>query len=207
MLFPPFSTEDESTGKCVGRGIDITKSILADYDIEVDVICVPTSRLYRLVENGEVDLTVNQKTNSFLIEELTYINIPAYKYAMSIYTFDGDQTKNKKLLSAVRSFQYMGFRKKFKDQGYRFVDLPDSLASILMFNKRRTDYLLGYNAIFDYYTREAGIIWPENLTSKKLKDISSYYGVSKRSKHRDKLLHAINDYGLKNKIENFYEGK
>jgi hypothetical protein len=61
MLFPPFRTVDKGTGKCIGRGIEDTKNILAAYDIEVDVICVPAS-CCKLVSQA-LRLSNNKSTN------------------------------------------------------------------------------------------------------------------------------------------------
>ena len=76
LVFPPHSILDEVSNECVGRSVTITKKILAEYAINIDVVCAPPIRIYRLIENAKVDLTINIKSTKALPKNIVFVDTP-----------------------------------------------------------------------------------------------------------------------------------
>lgn len=64
--FPPFSYLDESRNECIGYFVSTTRQLFAEYNIRVKAICAPAARVYRMMRNVEIDLTVNVRTTKLL---------------------------------------------------------------------------------------------------------------------------------------------
>ncbi|MFT6990584.1 MAG: polar amino acid transport system substrate-binding protein [Paraglaciecola sp.] len=60
----------------MGRFISITKKVLAEYDINVDVVCAPPVRIYRFLKSTDVDFTINIKSTQALPKDIVFVDTP-----------------------------------------------------------------------------------------------------------------------------------
>ena len=203
LVFPPHSRLDELTNKCVGRFITITEKILAEYAIDVDVICAPPIRIYRLLENADVDITINIKSTKALPKDIVFVETPFSTLTLDLYSHKNAQSINS--IAAIRGFSYHGFRTKLTEQGYEFFDLPTSISAIQLFLKKRTNHLISYRSPVDYYIQEKNLKIEDGVAVLPLITVPTYYGISGQSRHREKLKAAFDDYASKHQLSFFDE--
>lgn len=201
LLFPPHSQIDELTGKCVGRIVTITQKILAEYNINVDVVCAPPIRIYRLLENAEVDFTINIKSTQALPKDIVFVDTPFSTLQLDLYSHKNALAM--KSIAAIRGFSYHGFRTKLLDEGYEFFDLPTSISAIQLFIKKRTSHLISYRAPVDYYIEEQQLNFKETVFVEPLLEIPTYFGISGQSPQLETLKAAFDDYSTKYQLRFF----
>lgn len=56
--FSPGVIVDPESGRCSGYLIDNVNKIFAESDFRLKIVCAPTSRMYRMLVSGQIDLTV-----------------------------------------------------------------------------------------------------------------------------------------------------
>ena len=198
LVFPPHSILDEVTNECVGSFISITEKILAEYAISVDVVCAPPIRLYRLLEHADVDFIINIKSTKALPKDIVFVDIPFNTLSLNLYTRKNGQSE--KSVAAIRGFGYHGFRTKLTAQGYEFIDLPTSVSAIRLFLKKRSDHLISYRSPVDYYIQEKNLNIKDEVSILPLLEVPTYYGISGKSPHLEKLKAAFDDYASKHKL-------
>jgi polar amino acid transport system substrate-binding protein len=203
LVFPPHSKLDELTNKCVGPFITITEKILAEYDINVDVVCAPPIRIYRLLENGDVDFTINIKSTKGLPKDIIFVDTPFSTLKLDLYTHNN--ANSMKSIAAIRGFGYQGFRTKLMAQGYEFFDLPTSTSAIQLFLKKRSSHLISYRSPVDYYIGEKKLNIKDGVSVLPLITVPTYYGIAGQSPHLEKLQAAFNDYASKQQFKFFDE--
>ena len=203
LVFPPHSRLDELTNKCMGRFITITEKILAEYDINVDAICAPPIRIYRLLEHADVDITINIKSTKALPKDIVFVETPFSTLSLDLYSHKNAQST--KSIAAIRGFSYHGFRTKLTEQGYEFFDLPTSISAIQLFLKKRTSHLISYRSPVDYYVAEKNLKIEDDVTVLPLVTVPTYYGISGRSPHLEKIQAAFDDYASKHQLKFFDE--
>lgn len=201
LVFPPHSKLDELTNKCVGRFITITEKILAEYDINIDVVCAPPVRIYRLLENADIDFTINIKSTKGLPKDIVFVDTPFSTLKVDLYTHNN--VHSKKSIAAIRGFGYHGFRTKLMTQGYEFFDLPTSISAIQLFLKKRSSHLISYRAPVEYYIEEKKLNINDDVSILPLITVPTYYGISGQSPHLEKLKTAFNAYAAKHQITFF----
>ena len=205
ILFPPNVLIDEVTGECRGHGIQTTREILAEYSIEIDVICAPPVRIYRLLENAEIDFTINIKSTKGLPEDVTFIDKPYRILQLKLYSHL--DRKNGKDVAAVRGFDYQGFRNKLIQQEYRFFDLPNSISSIQVFLKKRIPHLISYGGPYGYYIRDKKLKVSDAITSTHLYSVPTHYTITNKSPHLKALIAAFDLYADTYQVEYFKQKK
>jgi polar amino acid transport system substrate-binding protein len=201
LVFPPHSRIDEISGECVGRFIARTKKILAEYAIGVDVICAPPIRIYRMLENADLDFTINIKSTKALPNDIVFVDTPFSTLQLDLYTHKNVQSM--KSVAAIRGFSYHGFRTKLMREGYEFFDLPTSISAIQLFLKKRTNHLISYRAPVDYYIEEKKLKIKDGVDVLPLIEVPTYYAISGQSPHIGKLKAAFNDYASKHHLRFF----
>lgn len=155
LVFPPHTLIDEQINECVGDFISITKKILSEYDINVDVVCSPSVRVYRLLKNADINFTINVKSTKALPKDIIFVDTPFGTLNLELYAHNSvDSTKS---VAAIRGFSYHDYRNKLKLQGYEFIDLPTSISAIQLFLKKRSSHLIFYRSPVDYYIQEKKI--------------------------------------------------
>lgn len=202
VLFPPYVTIDEKTKECVGDIITVSRELLLKYDIKFRVICASPLRIYRMIENAEIDFTVNIKSTEALTKHVLFSDIPYRNIRLNLYTHN--EPNHRKTISAVRGFDYQGYRQKFNEEGFEFIDLPNTISAIQVFMKGRSDYMLSYEAPVQEYILTNNIIVKSTDTITPLLEIGTYYAVAKHSQHLDDLLQAFSDYAVKHRAQYFF---
>jgi len=201
LVFPPHSRIDELTNKCVGGFITITEKVLAEYNIKVDVICAPPIRIYRMLENADLDFTINIKSTQALPKDIVFIDTAFSTLKLDLYSHKN--LHSMKSVAAIRGFSYHGFRTKLMKEGYDFFDLPTSISAIQLFLKKRTNYLISYRAPVDYYNEEKKLNIKDGISVLPLIEIPTYYAISGQSPHLEKLKAAFDDYTFRHKLTFF----
>ena len=199
LLFPPDVMLDHETNECVGKNVTITRELLAGYDINVQVICSSHLRIYPMIVNGEVDLTINIKSTETLARHVGFTDVPFGNITLNLYTHI--KPTQAKSISAVMGYDYQGYRLKYSQQGFNFIDLPSTISALQVFLKEKTDYLLSYDHPIENYMSQKKLSWNNRVTITTLQKIDTYYAVVSRSPHYDKLMQAFNDFAVKNQVE------
>ncbi|WP_051275561.1 substrate-binding periplasmic protein [Aestuariibacter salexigens] len=197
LVFPPEVVVDSETGKCLGEVIDISKLVLKNFN--VDVVCAPPARIYRLLEQGVVDLTINIKTTDALQDKVKFTNIPYRFLVTNLYGHKDKQDAGS--VSAIRGFDYNGTRGKLASDGYQFIDLPTSTDAIRMFARGRSEYLLSYESPVKFLLDE----FPEKYSVKTLQSVPTFYAVSNVSPHQEQLLQRLNSVADALSLDTFLE--
>jgi hypothetical protein len=205
ILFPPDVTLDEKTKECVGRNITITRALLAKYDFSLNVVCASPLRIYRMIEDGEIDFTINIKSPVALADYVVFTDIPFRQIRLNLYTHING--KEGETISAVRGFDYQGYRQKFENEGYEFIDLSSTISAIQVFIKHRSHYMLSYQSPVDNYLINNDLNIKDTVSSKSLMVIDTYYAISNQSAHLEALLRAFNHFKAEHKLKYFLDGK
>lgn len=201
VLFPPDTMLDEQTSECIGSVIDVTKKILAEHAQEVDVICAPPSRIYQLMNQGEVDFTVNIKTTDSLPAQISFVDTPFRKIEVKLYSYIN--TKFKKDIAAVKDFSYHGYRDNLIKQGYQFFDMPTGISAIQFFIKNQSGNLLAYSSTVDYYIYVKDLDIRDKISSQAMTEVSSHYAISTNSPFKQQLLDIFNNYAREHNVITF----
>jgi polar amino acid transport system substrate-binding protein len=201
LLFPPDITIDEKTKRCVGRNIDITRKLLLEYGVTMQVVCASPMRIYRMIEDSEVDLTINIKSTKALASHVEFSKVPFRKLVLNMYSHS--DAKEFSTISAVRGFDYQGYRENYSKEGFEFIDLPSTISAIQVFIKHRSDYLLSYESPVLNFTNEKKLLIPDTVSVTPLLEIDTFYAISNKSIYLDKLKYIFNDYALKHNAHYF----
>ena len=172
LVFPPHARIDELTNKCVGGFVTITKKILADYNLDVDVVCAPPIRIYRLLASADVDFTINIKSTKALPLDIVFVETPFSMLNLEFYTHKNTQAI--KTVAAIRGFGYHGFRTKLIEEGYEFFDLPTSTAAIQLFLKKRSSHLISYRSPVESYITDKKLKIKGEMSTLPLIDVPTY---------------------------------
>lgn len=203
VLFEPFSTFDLKTNTCVGNAIDITRRILSEYDIHLEVICANASRVYRMLEKAEVDFTINVKTTKVLANTVDFIELPFTKLELNLYT--RNIRSNQFTVASIRGFDYNGYRQSLSQKGYEFIDLPNALSAARLFNLKRTENLISYAGPVEYYVKNKTLTLDESILITPLDSVDSHYAIGKESPHILLLKNVLNDYAENHNFDYFVE--
>ena len=201
IVFPPHTTFDEKTKECVGDSIISTRHILRQYDIEMDVVCASAIRIYKLIESGDADITINVKSTNALKQNVTFIDIPYQSLSLALYSHES--IASQRTISGIRGFDYHGQRERLLANGFEFVDLPNSLSALQVFIKRRSSHLISYQGPVEYYLKEFSEKLQEPLMVTPLLSVDTFYAISKKSHLATELKAAFDGYAEKHKINYF----
>lgn len=203
VVFPPHSKLDEVSNECVGSFVTITRRILAEYVIDIDVVCAPPIRIYRLLESADVDFTINVKSTKALPRNVVFVHTPFNTLKLDFYTHKS--TEFNKSVAAIRGFSYHGFKASLTEQGFEFFDLPNSISAVQLFLKKRTRHLISYRSRVEYYMDEKKLNIKDDVTVAHLVDVHTYYAISGQSPHLKKLKVAFDDFASKHQLMFFEE--
>jgi polar amino acid transport system substrate-binding protein len=201
VVFPPDVILDEKTNECLGSNITITRELLLEFGIKFHVVCAPPQRIIRLLQSGEIDFTISIKSVEAINKHVVYSDIPIRKIRLNLYSHN--ESNNSQTISAVRGFEYQGYRKKFSEQGLEFIDLPNIDSAIRVFLKGRSEAMISYESPVQNYMDTNNIARLDTYSITPLLEIDAYYSVAKRSPHRKELIQAFRGYAVKHKAQNF----
>lgn len=200
-VFPPYSIIDEKTNECVGDFITITKKILAEYAFNVDVVCAPPIRIYRLLKISDVDFIINIKSTKALPKDIVFVETPFNILSLDLYTHKNTQAL--KSLAAIDGFSYHGFRTKLMAQGYEFLDMPTSISAIQLFLKKQSSHLISYRSPVEYHIQQKKIDIKDGVSVSPLLDVPTFFAISAQSPHLEKLQSALEDYASRHQLKFF----
>ena len=204
-FFPPGSIVNPETGRCTGLLIDIVTRIFTTSDYQLKIVCASPIRIYRMLENGEIDFIVNSKTTAQLDGLVTFVTPPIREMGISL--FSHQDNKALKTVSAVRGYQYNGERKRLLEQGYEFYDLPDSTSSQRFFFKERSTYLLAYRAPLIYMFNQNPLTAEHDILEKKLGSLPTFFAISNKSSMFEQIKSTLNEYASKHELEYFLDAE
>lgn len=203
ILYPPGTNIEENTGKCIGSNIDRTRKILRHYDININVVCTAPIRIYKMIENNQIDFTINIKSTLALSPYVEFTRVPSRQIILNLYKHKNVDVMTS--ISAVRGFDYNGHRLKFTEQEIEFIDLHNTISAIQVFVRQRSDALLSYQGPMDYYLATKGIDLDDTVQIKKLLTLDSFYAINKESPYAEILHSALDDFAEKNELKYYVD--
>lgn len=201
--FPPDFIVSSDGQHCGGPGFELTRHIFAMQQIEVEAVCVTPARMYLLLDSGELDLSINIKSTKALAPQQgqhLFVAPPYSKLQLVMYSHKNrGQTPRDNSVALIRGFDYQGQRAKLLERGFIPVDLPDSISASDLFLHRRSQHLLTYDGPFRAYAEAKDASLLKNLERKALSSIDTFYVLSARSPHQNRMQQAIVSYAKKHK--------
>lgn len=195
-VFKPYSSIDPNTGRCVGSGFDLTRQLLAPYNIKIETSCAAPARIYRSLSSGTVDLSLNIKSTLAIQDTVTFTTIPFDALILNFYANSDKRNGNNKIAS-IRGYDYNGFRDSLSKQGFEFVDVSNAEDAVRLFANKRTSYLLSYAGPFKYYIKneksQPELLTLTNAITELLLAIPTHYAISKASPHHDVLVNVFKE--------------
>lgn len=185
-IFPPLIGLDPKTQRCLGKSVTKVEKMLQKAGFVVNTICMPAARVYRSIQQGDADVTVNLKSTPALKGHVSFSSLPFTNLSVNLYTLNSGLTD--KHISSVRGFGYGGKRELFTKDGYRFIDFADTEASIRFFFAGRVRHLMAYDAPFKHYANALKTSSDFSYQSKTIYAADSFLAVSKKSRFHDELL-------------------
>lgn len=192
--FPPYFIR-ASDAICNGSAVDLTRDILQNKNIQVTTVCATPARLYKMLETGEIDLTINIKYTLALPENVSFIEPPYARMNLVLLTQAVSVMREPQpTIAAIRSFDYHGQRQILQNQGYNFIDLPDSISAVEMFLKGRSSALITYEAPFNYYLQQHNLASTKHYKRQLLETINGHYVVSDHSPYKAYISETLQRY-------------
>lgn len=199
--FPPYIVSDETDGSCGGEAVELTREILADANIDLQLICASPARIFKLLLNTEVDFTINIKSTQALSEGVEFVEPPYTQLQLMLYeNTQVEQGEFDRSIAAIRGFDYHGFRNKLTEQGYHFIDMPDSISAVKMFLAGRSAGLITYQMPYNYYLSTHNWLHPKSSSATLLTSVDTHYVIATQSALKNKLKQALISYADKNKL-------
>ena len=202
-IFPPDMFIDPESGRCSGHIIDTVNKIFIESDFLLQAVCPSAARIYRMLENDEIDLIVNVTTTAQLEGLVTFVTLPYRELNISL--FNHQDNKLSKTVSAVRGYQYNGERKRLLSQGFEFYDLPDSANALQFFLKKRSAYILTYREPFIYMLNNSATTFEHNIEEKRLSSLTNHFAISNKSAMFDQIKSALHHYATKHERKYFLD--
>jgi polar amino acid transport system substrate-binding protein len=203
LEFPPFAYSGIGSSECIGYVMEVTRAILNENGYKLDAICAPAIRVYRMIQSGELDLTVNIKSTKLLQGHADFIE-PNFGELELIFLSHKDRGFEN-MVSAIRGFDYHGERDKLVADGYSFQDTPGSIDAIKIFMRERTRHLITYKAPFKFYLEQNGFFMPSDAEVRELRALPTYYAISKKSDKYELLKKILTEHAQKKDIKRFDE--
>ena len=105
-IFPPLIDLDPTTQRCLGKSVTRVENMLQKAGFVVKTICMPAARVYRSIQQGDADVTVNLKSTPSLKDHVSFSPKPYSNLSVNLYTFNNGLAD--KHISSVRGFGYGG---------------------------------------------------------------------------------------------------
>lgn len=203
VAFPPLSIIDPNTSSCTGIAIDKLKAILEKKRLTLGGICAPAARVYKLIDAGEVDLTINVKSTEALKDSVNFFPVPFVTLTLVLVT---NPSVDNNFVAAIRGFDYHGYRDQLSYDGLQLLDVPSANDATHLFMRGRTKYLITYLRPFNEFVLSSSVKPTPDATIEKLIDIDTFVGISRYSKRQGLIYEALQAYidesGAKMFIEN-----
>ena len=198
--FPPYSLMEDSNN-CGGEAVVLTRKLLQNDNIQLSTVCATPARLYKMLQNGEVDLTINIKHTKALPQDVSFVTPPYVQLSLLLLTHGAAVARETlPTIAAIRSFDYHGQRQVLTEQGYSFIDLPDSISAVDMFVKGRSSALLTYDAPFDYYLQQHNLPFAKHYKCQVLEQLDAYFVVSEQSAHKAYIHEKLSQYATREQL-------
>ena len=192
--FPPYfvMTDNEH---CGGEAVELSRNLLQNSDIKLTTVCATPARLYKMLQSGEVDLTINIKHTKALPDNVSFVATPFVQLSLVLLTHGAAVAREKQpSIAAIRGFDYHGQRQVLGDKGYSFIDLPDSISAVEMFIKGRSSALLTYEAPFNYYLQQHNLPFEKHYHCQVLEHIDAFYVISQQSAHKSYIDEKLSEH-------------
>ncbi|KKO44860.1 hypothetical protein WG68_13600 [Arsukibacterium ikkense] len=200
--FPPYFVMTDNDN-CGGEAVELTRNILQQGNIRLTTVCAPPARLYKMLQNGEVDLTINIKHTQALPANISFIQTPFAQLSLILLSNSSAAAPDKPTIAAIRGFDYHGQREVMAAKGFSFIDLPDSISAVEMFVRDRSTALLTYQAPFDHYLQQHKLSFEKHYQYKVLEHIDAYYVISEQSPHKVYITETLNRYASSEQLSYF----
>jgi polar amino acid transport system substrate-binding protein len=138
-----------------------------------------------MMSSGDLDLTINVKTTQGLVNNADFFPKPFSVLTLALYNYANATEKS---ISAIRAFDYNGYRDKLQNDGFRFIDVPTAEDAVELFVRRRSQHLISYKTPYDYYLMANDVKFETQVNTTVLQNIPTYIAISRMSAHRLKLL-------------------
>ena len=201
IIFPPQAYINPISQECEGKAVSTTKAIFRQANIDVDIVCTGAARIYKLIEHAQIDFTINIKSTLALQSFAEFVE-PQFG-VLELNFYKNVNSYDDKSIAAIRGFDYNGYRKKYEQQEYVFVDVPTSLDAIRLFHSNRTQSLISYAGPYEYTKTNQGTPSPNSIEVTNLSRVSTHYAVSLKSSNRDLIKTTLVEYAATNKIKQF----
>src|SRR5690606_21589824 len=120
--FPPYFVMTDNDN-CGGEAVELSRSLLQNDDITLTTVCATPARLYKMLQSGEVDLTINIKHTRALPDNVSFVATPYVQLSLVLLTHGAAVAREKlPTIAAIRGFDYHGQRQVLVDKGYSFID-------------------------------------------------------------------------------------
>lgn len=201
VVFPPLILQESDNGECSGPAVDISHTVFTRAGFNVEIYCAPAARLYALIKEGKIDVTINVNSTSAIKQHVEFYHIPFATLKVALLTNLAVNDIN--TVSAIRGFDYHGVRQRLNEKNITFVDLPNGNDAIHVFLRSRTGGLLTYMRPYRYLIARSSFPIPDNIHVEEMLEIETFYGVNKKSLWHDEILTALNNYTEANNVIRF----
>lgn len=201
--FPPYfvMTDNEN---CGGEAVELTRNLLQTDSIKLTTVCATPARLYKMLQSGEVDLTINIKQTKALPDNVSFVATPYVQLSLVLLTHGAAVARDKApTIAAIRGFDYHGQRQVLTDKGYTFIDMPDSISAVEMFIKARSSALLTYEAPFDHYLQQHNLPFAKHYQCQLLEHIDAFYVISEQSAHKSYINDKLTEHARREQLSYF----
>ena len=201
--FPPYFVMDDNE-HCGGEAVELSRNLLQNSGIKLTTVCATPARLYKMLQNGEVDLTINIKQTKALPDNVSFVATPYVQLSLVLLTHGAAVAREKHpTIAAIRGFDYHGQRQVLIDKGYSFIDLPESISAVEMFIKGRSSALLTYEAPFNYYLQQQGLPFEKHYQCQVLEHIDAFFVVSEQSAHKSYINDKLTEHARREQLSYF----
>jgi polar amino acid transport system substrate-binding protein len=199
--FPP-DIVVHADGSCGGPGLELSRSIFEAAGMQVEPVCIIPARMFKLLDSGDIDFSINIKSTRKLSRAHVAVAPPYSKLQLVLYShLDSSSAPRDDSVAAIRAFDYQGQRQLLSQQGYLFVDLPDSVSASQFFLHQRSQHLLTYDGPFRAYLLAQQPDQLKTLQRKPITSIDTFYILSAQSPHQAAMQQAIRQFAKKHHCE------
>lgn len=197
--FPPDLVVN-ADGSCGGPGVQLSQQIFADAGMQVEPVCITPARMFMLLDSGDIDFSINIKSTRKLSRQHLPVDPPYSKLQLVLYShLHRSNAPRDDSVAAIRAFDYQGQRQQLLQQGYIFIDLPDSVSASQFFLLHRSQHLLTYDRPFVAYLQAHQPDLLQTLQRKPIDSIDTFYILSAKSPHQTAMQQAIVTYASKHR--------
>jgi hypothetical protein len=187
--FPPDIVVNPD-GSCGGPGLVLSQTMFEAAGMQVEPVCITPARMYMLLDNGDIDFSINIKSTLKLSRQHVAVEPPYSELQLVLYSHL-KQTSTTNDIAAIRAFDYQGQRMLLQQVGYHFIDLPDSVSASQFFVHQRSQHLLTYDGPFRAYLNTQPPELLKDFKRKPITSIDTFYILSARSPHLAAMQQAI----------------